>query len=203
MILKENTIQKALQVFEQNHGWLRTRQALKLGISPRTLYTLRDSGQIIRASRGVYYLANRPVSQYHDLILVAQRVPKGVICLLSALSFHNLTTQIPHQIYLALPKDAEKPRLEHPPLRLFWLSQKAYHAGVEDHFLDGLPVRIYSPAKSVADGFKFRNKIGLDVALEALKHYRGSKNFNIDELMSMAQIDRVEKVIKPYLEAIL
>lgn len=200
---KKETIQKAIQIFKQHHGWLRTGQAVHLGISPRTLYALRDAGKITQLSRGVYRLANQPISQYQDLLVVAQRVSKGVICLLSALSFHGLTMQIPHQVYLALPNHAEKPRLDYPPLRLVWLSDRAYQAGIEEHLIEGLPVRIYSPEKSVADAFKFRNKTGLDVALEALKCYRQSDDFNVEKLLSMAQMDRVEKIIRPYLEVLV
>jgi predicted transcriptional regulator of viral defense system len=200
---KEETIQNAIRIFEQHHGWLRTSQAIQLGISPRTLYALRDSGHIVRLSRGVYRLADAPVNQHQDLLIVAQRIPKGVVCLISALAFHNLTTQIPHQVYLALPNHAEKPRLAYPPLCLFWLSKRSYQAGIETHVFEGIPVRIYSAEKSVADAFKFRNRIGLDVALEALKMYRRSKFFDVQKLMDMARADRVEKIIRPYVEVLL
>lgn len=200
---KDETIQKALQIFESHHGLLRTQQALNLGISSRTLYALRDMGRIIRLSRGLYQLADRPVSEYYDLVIAAQRVQQGIVCLLSALEYHQLTTQIPHQVYLALPKDAEKPRLEYPPLRLFWFSGESYQAGIEEHILDGAVVRIYCAEKSVADCFKFRNKVGLDVTLEALKLYRKSEDFDLGNLVAFARIDRVEKVMQPYLEALV
>jgi predicted transcriptional regulator of viral defense system len=195
--------QKAIEIFEQHHGWLRTGQAMRLGIAPRTLYALRDAGQIIQLSRGVFQLANQPISAHHDFLLVAQRVPKGIICLLSALSFYNLTTQIPHQVYVALPNHAEKPRLDYPPLRLFWLSDPVYQTGIQKLQWEGKPLRIYSPEKSVADCFKFRNKLGLDVALEALKIYRASADFNVEKLLAMARVDRVEKIMRPYIEAVL
>ena len=126
-----------------------------------------------------------------------------MICLVSALSFHELTTQIPHQVYIALPNDAEKPRLEYPPIRIFWLSQKIYTAGIENHQLDGITVKIYGIEKTIADCFKFRNKIGSDVALEALRNYRAREGFNIETLMHFARVNRVERVIKPYLEVII
>jgi len=200
---KDKTIQKALQIFEDHHGILRTQHALRLGISPRTFYALRDEGYIIRLSRGLYQLSDRPVSEHHDLIIATQRVRRGIVCLISALAYRHLTTQIPHQVYLALPKDAEKPRLEYPPLRLFWFSRDAYQAGFEEHTLDGTVVRIYCAEKSVADCFKFRNKIGLDVTLEALKLYRESENFDLEKLMIFARIDRMENVLRPYLEALV
>jgi predicted transcriptional regulator of viral defense system len=164
---------------------------------------MRDAGMIVRESRGLYRLANAEPSSYIDLVQVALRIPKGVICLISALSFHDLTTQIPHQVYVALPIYAEKPRLEYPPLRLFWLSQKTYSVGLENHELDGILVKIYGIEKTIADCFKFRNKVGLDVALEALRDYRKREGFNIGTLLHYARIDRVERVIKPYLEAII
>ena len=202
-MLTKETIQSALQIFEQHHGWLRTSQALRFGVSARTLYALRDTGKIRQVSRGVYCLADQPISQHQDLIIVAQRVPVGIICLLSALALHHLTTQIPHHVYLALPNDAEKPRLDYPPVRLFWLSKKSYVAGVEEYIIDGQMIKAYSPEKCVADAFKFRNKIGLDVALEALKLYRKSENFDVEELLAMARINRVENILRPYMEALL
>ncbi|MFZ2096439.1 MAG: type IV toxin-antitoxin system AbiEi family antitoxin domain-containing protein [Anaerolineales bacterium] len=198
-----NAIDHAIRIFENHNGFLHTQQAIRFGIAPRTLYQMRDSGTILRESRGLYRLASADLSSNLDLVQVAMKIPKGVICLISALSFQNLTTQIPHQVYVALPNYSEKPRLEYPPIRIFWLSQKAYSAGIEDHNLNGIIVKIYRIEKTVADCFKFRNKIGLDVALEALREYRKSVAFNIETLLNYARIDRVERVIKPYLEAIL
>ena len=186
----------------QQHGYLRASQAIRLGISPKTLYELLQAGVIERASRGLYRLANAPLTEHVDLIEVAQRVPRGVICLISALAYHDLTTQIPHQVYLALPNDAEKPRLEHPPLRLFWLTEKSYQAGIEQYMLGGVPVRMYNQEKTLADCFKFRNKIGLDIGLEALKRYRETRSLEIERILAYARINRVEKVMRPYLEAI-
>lgn len=202
-MLKEKTLQKALYIFDQYQGWLRTNQAIKLGISPRALYALRDSGKIVQESRGIYRLADKEIGENQDLLLVAQRIPKAVIALLSALSFHGLTTQIPHQVYVAIPNHAEKPRLNYPPLHIIWLSDKVYKSGIEKHSIQGIPVQIYSPEKTIADLFKFRNKIGVDIALEALKNYCNSKNFDLNELLHMANINRVGKVILPYLEILL
>jgi predicted transcriptional regulator of viral defense system len=201
--MTKNAIDHAIKIFQDHHGILRTHQAIQLGISPRTLYKMRDAGMILRESRGLYRLADAELGPNTDLIQVALRIPKGVICLISALSFHNLTTQIPHQVYVALPSDAEKPRLEYPPVRIFWLSQKAYSAGIENHELDGIPVKIFGVEKTIADCFKFRNKIGSDVVLEALRNYRRREGFNVETLLHYARIDRIERVIKPYIEAIL
>jgi predicted transcriptional regulator of viral defense system len=200
--MKSASFTKAIQIFQQHDGMLRTAQAIQLGIAPRTLYAMRDAGEIVQITRGVYRLADAPPLSHVDLVQVALRVPKGVICLISALSFHDLTTQIPHQVYVALPLDAEKPRLQYPPVRLFWLSQFVYTAGVEKHILDGVAVRIFSREKTIVDCFKYRNKIGLDVALEALKDGL-AKGCKPETLMDFASIDRVEKIMRPYLEALV
>jgi len=200
--MRTDTLQKALTIFRQHPGALHASQAIHLGIAPRTLYALRDAGQLVELSRGLFQLPETPLRANADLVQVALRVPKGVICLVSALAFHSLTTQIPHAVYLALPLDAEKPRLPYPPLRLFWLSPPAYSAGLEQHILDGVTVRMYNQEKTIADCFKFRNKIGLEVALEALKE--GLANgCQPQALLDFARLDRVEKVIRPYLEALL
>jgi predicted transcriptional regulator of viral defense system len=200
--MKTTTIEKATTIFKQHSGTLRTSQAIRLGIAPRTLYALRDAGQIVEVTRGAYRLPDAPSIEHSDLVQVALRIPKGVICLISALAFHNLTSQIPHQVYVALPLDAEKPRLAYPPVRLFWLSQSVYSAGIEEHLLDGVTARVYSQEKTIADCFKYRNKVGLDVALEALKEGL-SRGCKLENLMEFARIDHVEKTMRPYLEALL
>lgn len=199
--MKPETIENALDAFRRHDNILRASQAIQLGIAPRTLYAMHENGLLVRVTRGVYRLAEAEPLSNADLIQVALRIPKGVICLISALSYYNLTTQIPHQVYVALPLDAEKPRLNYPPVRLFWLSKPVYSAGVEEHLMDGTTVSIYSREKTIADCFKYRNKIGLEVALEALKEglRQGCK---IEAIMEYARIDRVEKVMRPYMEAL-
>ncbi len=197
------SIQDAIAQFRRHGGVLRTAQALRLGIHPRTLYRMRDSGVLERLSRGLYRLAELPPLSNPDLVTVALKLPQAVVCLVSALAFHELTTQVPHAVDVALRRGSERPRLEYPPLRFFWFSGLAWSEGVETYPLDGVLVRIYNPAKSVADVFKYRAKIGLDVALEALKQYRRHDNFDVSELLHYARICRVEKVIKPYLEVLL
>lgn len=199
--MKPETIEKTLKIFRQHDNILRTSQAIQLGIAPRTLYALYDASLLVKVTRGIYRLAEAEPLSNADLIQVALRIPKGVICLISALSYHNLTTQIPHQVYVALPLDAEKPRLNYPPVRLFWLSKPVYSAGVEEYLMDGTTVSIYNREKTIADCFKYRNKIGLEVALEALKEglRQGCK---IEAIMEYARIDRVEKILRPYMEAL-
>jgi predicted transcriptional regulator of viral defense system len=197
------TTEKAIKIFKQHRGILRTSQALALGIAPRTLYAMRKAGLIRQISRGVYQLADMELPGNPDLISVTIRIPKAVICLISALHFYGLTTQIPHKVYIALPQAAEKPRLDFPPLDIVWLSENSYNAGVVEQQVDGVPIKIYSREKTIADCFKFRNKIGIDVALESLKEYVKMTDRHIGELLSYARIDRVETLISRYLEALL
>ena len=197
------SVQSAVALFREHGGTLRTAQALRLGIHPRTLYAMRDSGVLERLGRGLYRLDELPPLSSPDLVAVALKVPQAVICLVSALAFHELTTQIPHTVDIALQRGAERPRLGDLPVRLFWFSGPAWNQGVETHVIDGTPVRVYGPEKSVADVFKYRNKLGLDVALEALTAYRQRQGFDVNKLMHYARICRVEKIIRPYLEALL
>jgi predicted transcriptional regulator of viral defense system len=199
----QEIMHQAVELFRQHGGILRTSEALTLGVHPRTLYSLRDAGVLEQLERGLYRLAELPPLTNPDLVTVALKVPQGVICLVSALAFYELTTQVPHFVDLALEQGSKPPRLEFPPLRLYWFSGAAWREGVETHEIDGVPVRMYSPAKSVADAFKMRNRIGLDVAIEALKAYRSGPAFNASELLHYARVCRVERVMKPYLEAIL
>jgi len=207
MLTKKNKkgfrFDRAVAVFKKNGGILRTSQALRAGIHPSTLYTMRDEGMLEVVSRGVFRLAGSEPLENPDLVTVATRVPSGVICLISALAFHQITTQIPHEIHVAIQRGAELPRLEYPPIKIYWFKDQAFTAGVDTHKLDGVDIHIYSPEKTLADCFKFRNKIGLDTAVEAVRFYRERRSVNVDALMRYAAICRVEKVIRPYLEAIL
>ena len=196
-------VKRAEDLLRSQSGAFRTGEAIKAGVHPRTIYALLDQGVIERLGRGMYRFADMPTLGNPDLATVALKAPKGVICLISALSWHEMTSEIPHEIYLALPRGAEPPRLAYPPLRIFWFQGDAFEEGVEDHDVDGIRVRIYNAEKTMADCFKFRNKIGLDVVLEALKLYRQRKRLKVDELMHFARICRVEKVMRPYLEATL
>jgi len=195
-------IQFALQVFEKQNGVMRSAQIFKQGIQPRTLYQMRDEGLVVAEGRGLYRLANSSLWSDPDLAIVALRIPKGVICLISALYFHHMTTQIPYEVYVALPKDSEKPRIHHPPTRFFWVSSEPFEAGIETHKMDGVEIKVYGVAKTIADCFKFRNKIGMDVALEALREGLRGKKCTPDQILHFARVDRVERVILPYLETL-
>ncbi|MCA1962301.1 MAG: type IV toxin-antitoxin system AbiEi family antitoxin domain-containing protein [Desulfomonile sp.] len=199
----QDKFERAGAVFQRHGGTMRTAQAIHLGVHPRTLYEMRDAGILDQLGRGVYRLAELPVLSDPDLATVALKIPHGIICLISALAFHEITTQVPHEIYLAVSRGTTRPRLHYPPLRVFWFTDKVFTEGIETHVRDGVPLRVYSPEKTLADCFKYRNKIGIDTVVEALKLYRQSKPVRVDELLRFARVCRVFKVMKPYLEALL
>ena len=200
---RADRFRRAVATFRKHGGILTSAAAIRAGIHPATLYALRNNGSLDRLSRGLYRLADGRGLNNPDLVTVALKVPKGILCLISALSFHELTTQVPHEVQVALPRGAESPRLDHPPIRVFRLTGKALTEGVEIHEVDGVPVRVYSVEKTLADCFKFRNRIGVDVAVEALRFYRERKKVDVGALLRYAAICRVENVMRPYLEAVL
>ena len=199
----DSTIEVAEQVFRDHGGTMRTGDALNAGIHPRTLYAMRDAGLIQRITRGLHRLVESAASPHPDLVCVALRLPDAVICLVSALAFQELTTQIPHHVDVALPRSARTPRIEYPPVATYRFSGRCFSEGIETHDIGGIPVRVYGAEKTIADCFKFRSLIGLDIALEALRAYRRRKAPRFDDLMHFAAIDRVESVIRPYLETML
>jgi predicted transcriptional regulator of viral defense system len=194
---------KPQKIFRDRGGVLKTGEALSAGIHPRTLYEMHRSGILEQLARGLYRLADLPPLGSPDLVSVSLKIPNGVICLISALAYHEITTQVPHEVYVALERGTETPRLAHPPIRIFWFSGEAFTHGIQTHKIDGVSVRIYSPEKTIADCFKYRNKIGLDTAIEALKLYREKKRFKSEDLLEIARVCRVGRVIRPYLEALL
>lgn len=189
------------EIFRRHGGQLRMSEAIKHGITRYKLYSLRDKGIIERVSRGIYRLVEMPPISNPDLVTVSLRFPNAIICLVSALAFHDITTQVPHVVSVAMPRDTRMPSLYYPPVQAHKFSNEAYNSGIEEHLIDGAPVKVYTPEKTLADCFKFRNKIGMDVVLEALKLYRVRKNFELGMLLKYARICRVEKVMRPYLEA--
>lgn len=183
-------------------GVLRPRDLAAHGISAVYLNKLHAAKLLERPSRGLYTLASSQPSEHRTLAEAAKRVPKGIVCLLSALRFHNLTTQAPFEVWLAIAEKARLPRVDYPPLRIVRFSGIALMFGIEEHEVDGVKVRIYSAAKTVADCFKYRNKIGLDVALEALRDCLRQRKATLDELWTAAKQCRMANVIRPYLEAL-
>lgn len=183
-------------------GVLRARDLNPHGIPRTYLSRLCDAGKLQRIARGLYVLPNSEITEHHSLAEACKRVPKGVVCLLSALRFHELTTQAPFEVWLAIGEKAWKPRIDYPTLRIVRFSKATLNAGVEDHQIEGVPVRVFSPAKTVADCFKYRNKIGLDVAIESLQEYLRSRHCTVDDLWHYAKICRIQNVLRPYLESL-
>ncbi len=193
---------RARALFRRAGGTLRTAEALRAGIHPRDLYALRDTGVLECVSRGVYRLADLPPLAEPDLFTVAARVPKAVIALVSALHYHGLTTEIPHEVSIALPQGSARPRLDWPPLRVYWFSGAMFESGIETHERDGLRLRVYEPAKTVADCFRFRNRLGIEIALEALRAGLQQRKMTPAAVLRAARTCRVENVVRPYLEAL-
>lgn len=184
------------------HGMVRPRDIEAIGLPREYLIRLHRQGKLNRSGRGIYTVPNANVTERHSYAEVAKRLPEAVLCLLSALAFHEITTQSPPSVWIALRKGARKPALTSPSLRIVRLSGPSLTEGIENHRVEGVPVRVYSAAKTIADCFKFRNKIGLDVAIEALKDCLRQKNASVNEVYRSAKICRVNNVIRPYMEAL-
>ena len=190
-----------LALFRAHGGQLRLSQALALGLNRYQFYKLRDQGVIEPVSRGVYRLAELPPLRDPDLAAVATRFPRAVLCLVSALAWHDLTTQIPRRVDLAVARNARLPLLDYPPVHGYRFSGKRFTSGIERHDLDGVGLQVYSPEKTLADCFAFRNNLGMDVVLEALDLYRKRQCPDYAQILAYARICRVEKLMRPYLEA--
>jgi predicted transcriptional regulator of viral defense system len=184
------------------HGIVRPRDIEAIGLPREYLLRLHRQGKIARSGRGLYSLPDATITERHSYAETARRVPGGVFCLLSALAFHEITTQSPPSVWIALPQGARRPTISSLSLRVVRLSVTSMTEGIENHKVEGVPIRVYSVAKTVADCFKFRNKIGLDVAIEALKDSLGQKKATVNEIYHYAKICRVSNVIRPYMEAL-
>ena len=196
------TPERRIQTLLRRAGTARSRELVAAGISRSQLSRMVAAGQLVRLARGLYALPDYQIGEHGALVTVAKRAPGVLFCLLTALRFHELTTQAPFEVWIAIGNKEHPPRLDYPPLRTVRFSEAALRAGVETHKVDGTRVRVTSVAKTVADCFKFRNKIGLDVALEALRDARRTKKASIDELWQFAKLNRVANVMRPYLEAL-
>ena len=183
-------------------GPLRSRELVHAGLARSELSRMVASGRLVRLGRGLYAAPGYQPGENQALVAVAQRAPKVLFCLLTALRFHELTTQAPFQVWIAIGNKAHPPRLDYPPIRTVRYSAESLAAGVEEHKVEGITIRVTSIAKTVADCFKFRNKVGLDVALEALRDARRSKKISADEIWRYASVNRVANVMRPYLEAV-
>jgi predicted transcriptional regulator of viral defense system len=183
---------------------IRPRDAAALGVHTETLTRMTRSGDLERVGPGRYRVVNGgEATEHHAMVLAAAAVPSAVICLLSALSFHNIGTQLPHQVWIAVPRGTRVPRLSFPPIKVVRVSPPMFDSGIERHRLEGHSVRVYSLARTVVDCFRFRNTIGLDVALEALKEAWCSRRLHLNELHGVAKQLRVNRVMQPYLETIV
>lgn len=187
----------------RRRGGVAARELAAAGIHRQVLSRLVESGELERVARGLYRVADRPLTEHHGIAVVSAAVPHGVICLLSALAFHGIGTQLPHEVWVAIERRARRPTLRYPPLRVVRPSGEAFSAGVETHRVEGETLQVYAIAKTVADCFKYRNKIGLDVALEALRDAWRARRFTMDDLERYAAICRVQRVMRPYLEVLV
>lgn len=182
-------------------GTVRTRDVRAAGLHPRDLYSARDAGEIVEVSRGVYRLAEQPLTE-PDLVVVAMRAPKALFCTLTALHLHGITEAIPHAVHVALPHGTHAPTLDHPPLEVYHFSVASFAAGQELRVIDGVEMRVTSPAKSVADAFKFRTRVGLDTAIDALRQAITGRIATPAQIDDMARVCRVQRVMRPYLEVL-
>lgn len=197
-----NNVNVAIEIFKTHEGLLRSSEAQNLGIHPEIINTMLERDLITKEERGLYRLVEKRLDADPDIINVAKLMPKAVFCLLTALNFHEMTTQIPRKVYVAIPRGYREANISHPPLEVVMFSKKPYEAGVEEHNLSGVLVSIYNEPKTVTDCFKFRKKVGENVAIEALKDYLERDNHDIQLLLKYAAINRVKKVIEPYLKAL-
>ncbi len=196
---------KAKRILElaRHSGVVSTGEVRSEAIHHEYVRQLCAEGKLVREGRGLYSLRDADVTVHHGLAQASKAIPKGVICLLSALRFHEIGTQAPHEVWMAIDRRAARPRVNHPRMRIVRFSAKALTEGIEERKVEGVAVRIYNQAKTVADCFKYRNKIGLDVALEALRDVIRERKSSTEELWRYAKICRVTKIIRPYMEAIL
>jgi predicted transcriptional regulator of viral defense system len=194
---------RARQIFVESSGILRWSEAVEKGIHPQTLSRMVRDGILERMERGIYRLKKWELHGGEDLVTVAKLVPKAVMCLLTALIQFDMTSQIPRKVYIALPRGAWKPEFEYPPIEIFRMSGSAYGSGMIWQDIEGEEIPFYNREKTVADCFKFRGRIGEDIAIEALKEYLRKPERNIDDLLNYAAINRVDEVMSPYLRALL
>jgi predicted transcriptional regulator of viral defense system len=187
----------------RRRGGVAAREVAVAGIHRQVLSRLVKAGELERVARGLYRLPGGPLTEHHGLAVASAAVPHGVICLISALAFHGIGTKLPHEVWMAIDRRARRPALRQPPLRVVRASGESFSAGVEVHQVEGRTLRVYGVAKTLADCFKYRNKTGLDVSLEALREAWRARRFTMEELERYATICRVQRVMRPYLEALV
>ncbi|TKJ47050.1 transcriptional regulator [Candidatus Aerophobetes bacterium Ae_b3a] len=193
-----------LMIFFQSHGGVaRFSAILKAGFHPDSLSALEKEGRVEKIARGLYRVTNYTPGSHPDLVIASLQAPRGVICLFSALSFYEATNEIPHYVDIAIPQGTHANRIKYPPVRFYRFAPKTWKAGIENHEIEGRRIKVYSLAKTIADCFKFRNKIGIDPARDALKVAVTEKGIKLKEIMQYAKICRVDNIVKPILEAMI
>lgn len=200
--MKTRDLDAAIRAFRDKGGTLRTRDLIGSGVHTDALYALRDSGRVVELGRGLYRLAEMREAEHPDLAVVAVSAPSAAVCLISALAYHQITTQIPSSVHLAVPRGSYHRIKLSVPVTVYRFDSRTFDDGLETHRVDGMPLKVYSAARTVVDCFKFRNKIGLDIVLEALRLARQRKRVQNRELLRYARLLRVEKPMSPYLQAI-
>jgi predicted transcriptional regulator of viral defense system len=199
MALNMSKVQQILE-FTRDRGVIKAKDIAGRGIHREYIRLLEQQGLLIRSGRGIYTPSDAKLTQHHTLVETARRVSHGIVCLLSALSFYKLTSQAPFEVWMAIDQKARRPKENIIPLRIVYMSGRGLEAGIVEHQIEGVTVRVYCPAKTIADCFKFRNKIGLDVAIEALRECWQERSCTMDELWYYAKVCRVQNVMRPYLE---
>ena len=195
--------ERIYKVFKKHNGFARTKNILSAGIHSRDIKRARDAGQIIRVKRGLYRLTNIPLISHQGFIDLAYVVPEGVICLLSALSYYELTTFNPSIISMAICRGSRRPKIEYPPVEFYYFSKKQFEAGINKIKIKGHEIRIYNPEKTICDCFRYRNKLGLDIAKEGLSEYLRRKDRNLEKLLEYAEICRIKPLLQTWLNAIM
>lgn len=201
--MKEESKRQQVIDLVRGQSVIRPRDLKEHGLPKDYLYVLAQEGVIERIGRGLYQWPNKDLGRHHSLVEISKHAPKAVVALLSALNYHNMTTQNPHQIWLAIDRKAWRPEISYPPVRFVTMSAESLNSGVETHSIEGVSIKVFNPAKTVVDCFKYRGKVGLDVALEALREGWSARKFTIGELQNYAKICRVQKVMQPYLESLV
>lgn len=197
------TVTQEVKDFVRSKGLVRPRDVADAGFPTHLLYRLRDRGELIQVASGLFKHPDSPVTDKHTYAAVAKLVPRGVICLLSALAFHEIGTQTPRRVWMALDREnRRRPKISDPPVEFVWFSGASFEKGQQVHEIEGVDVSVYSPAKTVADLFRYRQKLGIDVAIEALREGWRHQLFTVDEIERYAEICSVTTVIRPYLQAI-
>lgn len=192
-----------INFFKKHNGTARFSTILKAGFHPDSLVYLEKAGKVEKIARGLYRLTNYALGSHPDLVVASLQVSRGVVCLLSALAFHEATSEIPKHVDLAIPQDTRANKIKYPPVRFYRFASRAWEVGIEEYEIEGRKIKVYNLAKTIADCFKFRNKIGMDIARDALKVAVAEKNIKPKEIMHYAKICRVDSIVKQILEAIL